>query len=538
MGIIPLSYLVLVIWAAGCSSQAPSSAVHSADVPAPGDAFVTGSIGDARTLIPILASDSASGEVCGLLFNGLVRYNPRLELEGELAESWEISEDQLTITFHLRKDVRWHDGVPLTARDVEFTYQQLMNPQVKTPYSGDFERVEFFSVIDDFTVQVKYKEPFVPGLASWGMGILPRHLLEGKDLNAAEFSRNPVGTGPYRFLRWKTGELLELQANADYFEGRPYIQRYLYRIIPDQATMFLELQGLGIDSMGLSPLQFHRQTETDSFRKQYQKFQYPSFGYTYLGFNLKDPLFSDVRVRKAITAAIDRREIINGVLLGLGRELTGPFLPDSWAYDSAVPPVLYDPVLAKQRLEEAGWSDHDQDGWLDKEGRKFEFTVITNQGNDQRRMAAEIIQKRLAQIGVSMKIQVIEWSSFISEFIDKRRFEAVLLGWSLSRDPDLYDIWHSSKTKEGEFNFLDYANTEVDELLLQGRRNFNQEERRRIYHRIHHLIAHDAPAVFLYAPDSLPVVHRRFRGVEATPIGIGYHFIHWYVPQNEQRYTR
>lgn len=538
MGITLLLCFVFVVGLSGCSSKHASPIALSDDFPAQGDAFVAGSIGDARALVPILASDSASGEICGLLFNGLVRYNPRLELEGELAESWEISEDQLTITFHLRKDVRWHDGVPFTAKDVEFTYRQLTDPRVKTPYSGDFERVESFSAVGDFTVLVKYKEPFVPGLASWGMGILPAHLLEGKDLNTAGFSRNPVGTGPYRFLRWKTGELIELQANPDYFEGSPHIQRYLYRIIPDQATMFLELQGQGIDSMGLSPLQFQRQTETDFFKKQYQRFQYPSFGYTYLGFNLNDPRFSDAKVRKAITAAIDRREIIDGVLLGLGRELTGPFLPDSWAYDDGVPPVPYDPALAKQWLQEAGWMDHDQDGWLDKEGRKFEFTVITNQGNDQRRMAAEIIQKRLAQIGVSMKIQVIEWSSFISEFIDKRRFEAVLLGWSLSRDPDLYDIWHSSKTKEGEFNFLDYSNPEVDELLLEGRRNFDQEERRRIYRQIHRLISTDAPVVFLYVADSLPAVHRRFRGVEATPIGIGYNFIHWYVPRNEQRYTR
>ena len=537
---ILISFLLLPAVLLGCSPAVNSSSlIPSSDgTPAYGDAFVTGSIGDARTLIPILASDSASGDICGLIFNGLVRYNPRLELEGDLAENWEVSEDHLTITFHLRKNVRWHDGVPFTAKDVEFTYQQLIAPAVKTPYSGDFERVELLQVVDDFTIRVKYKEPFVPGLASWGMGILPRHLLEGKDLNSTEFSRHPVGTGSYRFVRWKTGELIELEANPDYYEGKPYINRYLYRIIPDQATMFLELQGLGIDSTGLTPLQFNRQTETSFLKRQFQKFRYPSFGYTYLGFNLNDKRFSDLRVRRAITAAIDRQEIIQGILLGLGTELTGPFPTESWAYNHSVQPIVYDPALAKWLLAEAGWEDHDRDGWLDKEGIKFEFTIITNQGNDQRKMAAEIIQKRLAEIEISVKVQVIEWSSFISEFIDKRRFEAVLLGWSLSRDPDLYDIWHSSKTKEGEFNFLGYANSEVDELLIEGRRTFDQKERQRIYHRLHELIAKDAPVIFLYVPDALPVVHRRFHGVEVAPIGIGYNFIEWYVPQGEQRYTR
>lgn len=534
MGMTLLSLLFLL---AGCSSPSPSF-VSLDSSPAYGDALVTASIGDARNLIPLLASDSASGEICGLVFNGLVRYNPDLELEGDLAQRWEVSEDHLTITFHLRENVLWHDGVRFTASDVKFTYEQLTNPNVKTPYSGDFERVQSLEVVDDFTLKVIYKEAFAPGLASWGMGMIPRHRLEGVDLNSTEFSRHPIGTGPYRFLRWKTSELIELEANPNYFEGRPYIQRYLYRIIPDQATMFLELQGLGIDSMGLTPLQYHRQTQTPFFTKQFQKFRYPSFGYTYLGFNLSDPKFSDARVRKAINAAIDREEIINGVLLGLGTDLSGPFPKESWAYNPAVEPIARNLPLAKEWFAQAGWEDHDRDGWLDKEGIQFEFTLVTNQGNDQRKMAAEIIQKRLAEAGVSVKIQVIEWSSFISEFIDKRRFEAVLLGWSLSRDPDLYDIWHSSKTKEGEFNFLGYSNPDVDELLIQGRKIFDQKERQKIYRRVHELIAQDAPVVFLYVSDSLPVVHRRFHGVTVTPIGIGYHFIRWYVPQGLQRYSR
>ena len=506
--------------------------------PSYGDAIVTASIGDANTLVPILASDSSSAEICGLVFNGLVRYDKDLNLEGELAESWEIKEGGLVIIFHLRKNVKWHDGAPFTARDVEFTYKKLIDPAVKTPYSGDFERVKSLDVLDDYTVKVTYKEPFSPGLSSWGMWIMPKHILEKEDLGGTKFSRAPVGTGPYKFKQWKTGEKIVLASNHDYYEGRPYIDRYIYRIIPDQAGIFLELQTQGADQVGLTPLQYARQTDTPFFKKYYRKYKYPAFGYTYLAFNLKDPRFADRRVRTAIDYAIDKEEMIKGVLLGLGRASTGPFPPESWAYDKEVKPLPYDPRTAKELLRQAGWQDTDADGWLDKDGKIFQFTLMTNQGNDPRRMTAEIIQRRLKEIGIKVEIRILEWATFLTEFIDKRKFEAIVLGWNLSRDPDNYDIWHSSKQKQGEFNFVGYENKEVDGLLEEGRREFGQEKRKEIYNKIHRLIFEDHPYIFLYVPDALPIVHSRFKGIEPAPAGIGYNFIKWYAPKEEQRYTK
>jgi len=295
------------------------------DVPVAGDTVVSGSIGDARTLIPVLASDSASHDICGLVFNGLVKYAPDLSLVGDLAERWEVQEDGLVIIFHLRRKVRWHDGRPFTGHDVVFTYETLVDPDVPTPYSGDFEQIERVELLDEFAVKVRYKEPFSPGLASWGMWMMPRHLLAEADWATTSFARRPVGTGPYRFVRWKTGESIELQANEDYFEHRPHLDRYFYRIIPDQATMFLELATEQVDSSGLTPLQYRRQTDTPFFQQTYRKFRFPSFGYTYIGYNLRDPRFADPRVRHALNAAIDKDEIIEGVLLGLGRVSTGPF---------------------------------------------------------------------------------------------------------------------------------------------------------------------------------------------------------------------
>ncbi|OIO39677.1 MAG: peptide-binding protein [Candidatus Omnitrophica bacterium CG1_02_49_10] len=506
--------------------------------PAYGDAIVTGSIGEPINLIPILASDSASGDISGLIFNGLVKYDKDIKLTGDLAESWDITGGGLIITFHLRHGVKWHDGEPFTARDVEFTYHKLIDPDIKTPYGGDFLKVSDFKVVDDYTVRVTYKEAFAPGLASWGMGIMPKHLLDSEDLNGTSFSRNPVGTGPYIFKRWLTADRIELRANPDYFEGRPYVDRYIYRIIPDPTTMFMEMESGGLDYMGLTPLQYSRQTGSEYMISSFNKFRYPSFGYTYMGYNLLNDKFRDVRVRRALNLAVDKNKIIDGVLLGLGRAATGIFPPESWAYDKDVSPAPYDPDAARRMLAGAGWSDSDGDGWLDKDGEVFSFTLVTNQGNMLRKTIAEIVQDNLKNIGIKVEIRVIEWSAFINEFINKKRFDAVILGWSLSRDPDPYDIWHSSKTRKGEFNFISYKNDEVDRLLEEGRRIFDESKRAKIYKKMHRIIYDDQPYVFLYVPDSLPIVHARFKGIVPAPIGIGYDFIRWYVPVEQQKYTR
>ncbi|MFH2145516.1 MAG: peptide-binding protein [Candidatus Omnitrophota bacterium] len=537
-GILPqiAVFFLSVIVLSGCTGQPsliPEGEID--DVPAYGDALSSSSIADARTLVPVLASDSASSQVCGLLFNGLVKYDKDLNIVGDLAESWQIQQEGLAIVFHLRRGVRWHDGKPFMARDVAFTYKKLIDPNVKTPYSGDFEKVKSLEVIDDYTIKLTYPEPFAPALASWTMNIIPEHILKDEDLNTTPFSRHPVGTGPYKFKEWKTQELIVLESNPDYFEGRPYIDTYIFRVIPDAATMFLELQNLGIDYMGLSSLQYVRQTNTAFFKKYYQKFRYPSFSFTYLGLNLNDPKFKDKRVRQAINCAVDKQEIIQGIVLGLGTACTGPFAPRSWAYNSEVISAPYNPDKSRELLRQAGWVKNEK-GYLQKDGKVFEFTIITNQGNEERKRAAEIIQKRLDNIGIKVKIRVVEWSTFISEFINKRRFEAVLLGWSLSQDPDIYDIWHSSKTKEGEFNFIGFKNEAVDELLVEGRRTFDQEKRKEIYHKIHSIIYEEQPYIFLYTPDSLPIVSRRIRGIKVEAVGISYNFIKWYVVRGQQKY--
>ncbi|MGC2061585.1 MAG: peptide-binding protein [Thermodesulfovibrionales bacterium] len=537
-----LVVVLLILFAAACKGKSPSQGrVYSGDavgVPAYGDALIEGTIGEPSTLIPMLAGDNASHSVAGMIFNGLVKYHTDLSVIGDLAESWDVSRDGLVITFHLRKGVRWADGAEFTADDVMFGFNTIRDEKTPTAYKEDFLQVKKAETPDKYTFRVTYEKPFAPALTSWtNLVVLPKHLLGGKDITKTDFARNPVGLGPYKLDKWTAGQDLVLASNRDYFEGRPYIDRYVYRIIPDSATTFMELQAGGIDMMGLTPIQYTKQTDTDFFRKNFQKFRYPVFSYTHMAFNLKHPLFKDKKVRQAIAYAIDKSEIVDVVLFGLGSPATGPYVPNTWPYNPDVKKYEFNPEKAKELLKEAGWTDSDGDGVLDRDGRPFSFTILTNMGNSLRKNTATIIQWRLAKIGIRVEIKALEWSTFVNEFIDKRRFEAVLLGWSIGLDPDQYDIWHSSKTKEKEFNFISYNNPEVDELLEQGRRTFDISERKKAYFRIQEILADELPYIFLYVPDATPIVHARFKGIRPSPIGISYNQPQWYVPKNMQRHS-
>jgi peptide/nickel transport system substrate-binding protein len=511
--------------------------------PAYGDTLVEASIGDISGLIPNITSDSASHEVGGLIYSNLIRTDKELRPEGELAERWDISTDEMTLTFYVRKGIKWHDGEDVTAEDVDFTYRYMIDPKTPTAYGEPFRQVRRAEVVDRYTYRVTYEKPYAPALLSWGLWILPRHILEpawktGVDLRTTRQNRFPVGSGPYRFGEWKTGEKIVVEANPDYFEGRPYMRRVVYRIIPDQSTIFLELKARNIDLASVTPIQYRRQTEFPAFLKAFHRYRYLSNSYAYLGFNLRDARFQDKRVRQAIAHAINKQEIIEGVLLGLGRPAVGPYKPGTWWYKDDVKTFPFDPERAKALLAEAGWRRATADGILEKDGKPFSFTIRTNQGNAVRQQTAEIIQRRLRAVGIDAKIHIVEWAAFINTFIRKKDFEAIILGWGLGLDPDQYEIWHSSQTGPEELNHISYKNPKVDELLEAGRRTFSQEKRTAIYGELQEVLAEDQPVIFLYVPDALPVVSARVHGIEPAPAGIMYNFIKWYVPSALQRYTR
>ncbi len=552
---LPIALCLLSAVFTGCAKMdKEANAVQTTGndtAPAYGDTLVEGTIGEPSILIPMLAGDASSHDVAGLIINGLVKYDKDLTLVGNLADRWDISKNGLAITFHLKKGIKWTDGAEFTADDVMYGFKTIIDEKTPTAYSEDFKQVKKAEVLDKYTFKATYEKPFAPALSTWGnVVVLPKHLLEGKDITKSELGREPVGMGPFKFVKWIPGQEVVLESNHEYFEGRPYIDRYVYRIIPDPATMFLELKAGGIDWMGLTPIQYTKQTNTAYFKENFRKYRYPAPAYTYMGFNLclrwdkksakcleKHPWFSDKKIRQAIAYAIDKQEIVDGVLFGLGSPATGSFVPNTWSYNPNVKKYEHNPEKAKQLLAEAGWKDTDDDNVLDKDGRPFEFTILTNQGNNVRINTATIIQWRLAQIGIKVKVRTLEWSTFINEFIDKRRFEAIILGWSLGLDPDQYDIWHSGKTKEKEFNFVSYNNPEVDELLEKGRRTFDTDERKKAYFRIQEILADELPYIFLYVPDATPIVNARFKGIEPAPlIGMGYNIHKWYVPKEMQKH--
>lgn len=503
--------------------------------------LIMSSIGDASFLNPILAQDSASSEINSLVFNGLIKYDRNLEnFVGVLAESWRVEDGQEPkITFYLRKGVRWHDGKEFTAHDVKFTYDKIMDEKTNTVRRSDYELVKKAEVLDPYTFRVTYKQPFSPGLGTWSMGIIPKHLLEKEDINTTPFNRKPIGTGPFRFVEWVTDEKIVVEANPDYFEGKPGLDRIVYRIIPETSLSEMELLTKGIDYYGVLPHQ-HRRMSKVPFLKIYSQ---PVFSYTYLGYNLRNPLFQDRRVRQAFTHAINREELVQYVLYGFGAVISGPFPNHLWYYNPKVKPLSYDLQRARELLTEAGWKDRDGDGILDKDGKPFRFKLITNSGNEIRKDVGVLVQRQLRELGVDVTFETYEWSIFLKNFINARYFDACILGWGLSPDPDDYMIWHSSQIEKG-FNFISYSNPEADRLWEEGRKEYDVEKRKRIYWRLHELIAEDQPYTFLYMPLGLSALQRRFflierdakgreifQEIRLEKAGLMYDLIRWTVPR-------
>lgn len=532
------SLFLLVLLSAGCSNDKNSSSERfSGEVSrySYGDAVVEGSIGDASNLIPILATDSSSHSVAGLVYNGLLKYDENLVLVGDLASRWKVSENNKEITFHLKENINWQDGEPFTSEDVKFTYELIVDNRTPTAYDSDFRIVDKIEVIDNQTVKVFYKEAYAPALASWTTSILPAHLLKGVEITKSPLQRKPVGTGPFKFYEWKPGSKIILAANENYFEGRPYIDRYIFRIIPDTATMFLELLNGAVDLMSLSPLQFSKQTENPRFKDKFSKYKYLSNSYTYVGYNLRNPLFEDKRVRQALSYATPKGDIIDGVLFGLGVEAAGPYKPGSPWYNPNLKKYSYDIGKAKSLLSEAGYTLN-KNGILEKDSKEFTFTIITNQGNSSRSTVAEILQQSWGKLGIKVEIRILEWATFINEYIDKRNFDAVILGWTIPLEPDLYDVWHSSNCEGKKLNFVCFQNKEFDDLIEKARREFDFEKRRDLYFRAQEILAEEQPYTFLYVGEALIALDHRFKNVKPMPAGLSYNLIKWHVPENIQKY--
>ena len=502
-----------------------------------GGNLINAMAGEPSNLIAMIAGDSASSAIAGNIFNSLLKYDENLNYAPDLAESWQISNDQKTISFKLKKGLQWADGKPLTSADVLFTWKLITNPNTRTPYASDYQLVKKASTPDSLTFKVTYESSYAPALDTWtSLHILPKHILKDEDINNTFFSRNPTGSSFYKLDEWISGQQVTLKANDKSVLGVPLINKLISRIIPDTSSQFLELTADNLDVMNINPIQYQRVFPArKDLRQKIALYKELGNGYTYLGFNLKKTPFNDIRVRQALNYAIDKDEVIKGVLLGLGEPISSPYKPGTRWNNPNLSPYPYKPSKALVLLQEAGFKKND-DGILMKNGKPLKFEIITNQ-NKQREMTAVVIQKRLQEIGVEVSIRVIEWASFVNRFIKTGDFDVVVLGWSLSLDPDQYNIWHSSQQGPGQFNFLGYSNKNVDKLLELGRKELNVSKREKIYHEFSKYLLEDSPIIYLYAGYGLSAVHKRVKGIKnpAPPAGIYHNNYDWFVPKPLRR---
>ena len=430
------------------------------------------------------------------------------------------TEHNPVLVFHLRPNIRFHDGHVLDADDVRFTYQAIMNPKNLSPRIADYEPVKSVEVIDPLTVKIVYKRLYSPAIGTWAMPILPEHLLNkialekealqtGKNpaefsLRQSAFNRNPIGCGPFVFSQWKSDQFIALDRFDQYWEGPPNYGRYLYRIIPDLLTQEMEFYAGTIDNYGVQPHQVDRLKEDPRF----QSFSGTSFGYTYIGYNLRRKPFDDVRIRRALSMAIDVNKIIRYVLYGQGERITGPFVKQTDFYDQNIKPPPYDPQGALNLLQKAGWK-RNPEGWLEKDGQRMQFTLITNNGNDLRKAVLAIAQDSWKKIGIDVRTDLLEWSVFIQERVNKADFDALVLGWSMGIEPDLYQIWHSSQTGPHQLNFVGFKNKTADDLIVKIRQEYNHSRQVDYSHRLHEIIAREQPYTFLYVSKWTALLDKR-----------------------------
>jgi ABC-type transport system substrate-binding protein len=466
------------------------------------------------------------------------------------------------IVFKLRRGVLFHDGHEFDSGDVKFTYETIVDPRNKSPRVPDYEPVKSVEPVGRHEVRIVYNRLFQPGFESWAMGILPEHLLNrealarearalGRDpekysVRDARFSRQPIGSGPFRFVEWRTDEYIRLARFDRYWEGPARFEEYLLRILPDVMTEELTFYAGTTDDYLAQPHQVARLQHDPRF----QAFSAPSLAYTYIGYNLRRPLFQDVRVRRALGMAVNVQEIIDYVLYGRGERASGPMSRPTDFYDPSVPLLPHDPAGALRLLEEVGYRKNAA-GWLEKDGKPFAFTIITNHGNETRKAIMTIVQNAWRRLGVRVEALSIEWAVFIKERVFKFDFDAVVLGWTTPLDPDLYQVFHSSQSGEQQLNFVGYRNPRADELMVRIRQEYDHAKQVAMARELHRVIATDQPYTFLYTPTALNLIDRKitrlvevrdgrpvYAPIVPTKLGtINFHFNEWVKTSRPVEFT-
>jgi len=503
-----------------------------------GGTFVEVSFADAENLNPILSVDTSSAENHALIFDSLTEiHGDTLEVIPELAESWEISDDYLTYTFHLRDDVTWHDGEPFTCQDAEFTYEMILDEELNSPRRTDLADVltpEQITCLDDYTLEFQLSSVDVTFLCCKMYGILPYHLLgemTAEELNVAEFNTNPIGTGPFIFKEWVKDDHLLHVANEDYWGGRPCIDQYAYKIVEDWTAMFAQLQTGEADYAGIEAAMWDACLADETLNC----YEVDQFGFTFYIYNLDPevtPLFQDVRVRQALLYALDREAIVEATVFGHAEVANTVVPPISWAYNPDNEPVYpYDVEKAEALLDEAEVIDRDGDGVRElADGTPMSFNLWTNAGNTEREAAIAAMQEFWREIGVEATLQTEEWGAFLSRLTETFDFEVLLVGFSWDIDPDQKAMWHTDSYPDS-FNMSKYSNPELDEILDAALQTTDVEERKELYFQMQEIVAEDLPNVILYFRKVLFGVNKRVKNMIPTDIRDDNRFdvVIWYL---------
>lgn len=445
-----------------------------------------------------------------------------------------VGEHNPIITFTLRPGIRWHDGVPLSAEDVKFTYEAFSDPKNASPRAASYDPIKSVEVLDELTARITYKRLYAPAILDWTWPLVPKHLLDGAALQRemdrrqiskearktftmrnSEFERKPVGTGPYRFAEWLPDQYIHLTRNDDYWGAKSQYTDLYFRSIPDALTMELEFQAGALDWYDALPHQAER------YRKDpdYHLVLNSEGNYVYIAYNQRRPPFDDIRVRRALGMAIDVENLIQYVMYGQARRATGPYYKTTPFNDPTVKPLPYDPKGALALLAEAGWHKNAA-GMLEKAGKPLQFTLVTNNGNLKRKAVMIVAQEAWRNIGIDCKIQAFEWSVFIEDFASKHNFDAMVLGWiGADLNPDKFQLWHSSQTHPFELNYSGYQNKEADSLIERIRVEYDPDEQIRLAHQLHRRIAEDQPYTFLFEEFRPVVLDKRIARVLPGPGG-------------------
>lgn len=542
-GIPPFLGLWIIV---ACGGERPRGTSPAEEVPEPqryGGTAVVAGLGELPGLNELVTIDVDADQVQSfVLFMTLIQYDERLEPVPYLAERWDtarIDPETIALTFHLRRDVRWHDGVPTTAHDVKFTFDRAKDPAWNYPNSAFFTFYDSARVVGDYTITL-FLRPHADYMDVWRVfSPMPRHILE--DVTAEEMlkhpfnTQRPVGNGPFRFVSHTPQDRWVFEANPDFpkaLGGRPYLDRLVYRVIPEQTTILTELLTGGVDvDIAVLPEQARRLEVSPEVRL----LRLPTRQYLFIAWNGRRPVFASPAVRRALAHAIDRRRIVDAVRYGLGAVAHGPIPPFHWAFQPDVPDLEYSPDSARAILEREGFRDRDGDGIREKNGVRLAFELKTNQ-NRIREDIVQMVQADLRAAGVAVRPRVMEWSAFVDDVLRRSRFDAIVLGWVTEFRIDDTDLFACHK-RGTPTQFADYCNPRVDSILAEATRTTDRSRARALWREYQEILVRDQPFTWLYYEVRPVGVRARLRDVVMDIRGTWINAKDWWIAPQDRGLT-